>query len=143
MTVRRINDSETQAASLLEKECLYFPWSKSELDSFIKNDHAVYLVAFDGESISGICSATMGAGECSIDNVAVSPLCRRRGIASLLLRELFDIAKQNDCGTAYLEVAEDNEPAITLYNKFGFITVGRRPHYYGNTDALLMKTEEI
>ncbi len=143
MTVRRIKDDETLSASKLEKECLFCPWSKSEIDSFIKNEHSVYLVAEKDGVIAGICSATVGAGECSIDNIAVGKEYRRSGIASALIESLFDFSRRNGCDEAYLEVAEDNENAIALYKKYGFFTVGRRPHFYGNTDALLMKSEEI
>lgn len=143
MTVRRINKDEAYEASELEKQCLFFPWSQKEIESFIVNEHSVYLVACENGVIAGICSATVGAGECSIDNLAVLPSYRRRGTASKLLERLFELSKENGCTEAYLEVAEDNEGAISLYKKHSFITVGRRPHFYGNTDALLMKSEEI
>lgn len=143
MTVRRINPNEAEEAARLEKECLFFPWSKNEIISFIASPHSFYYAAFEDGVMVGILSASVGAGECSIDNVAVHPSCRRRGVGSELIKELFCAARNEDCRSAYLEVAEDNVGAIALYGRFGFTSVGRRPHFYGKTDALLMKSEEI
>ena len=43
-----------------------------------------------------------------------------------------------------LEVATKNKAAINLYDKFGFLVVNTRKHYYDNDDAYLMarKSEE-
>lgn len=44
-----------------------------------------------------------------------------------------------------LEVRESNIAAISLYDKFGFSTIGTRKKYYqdNNEDALIMFTENI
>ena len=39
-------------------------------------------------------------------------------------------ALKQDIEALFLEVAEDNEAARSLYQKFSFATVGRRPNYY-------------
>jgi ribosomal-protein-alanine N-acetyltransferase len=35
----------------------------------------------------------------------------------------------------FLEVAEDNAPALTLYERFGFVKVGERAGYYRRADG--------
>ena len=44
-----------------------------------------------------------------------------------------------------LEVRISNEPAIKLYEKYGFTSLGKRRAYYqdNNEDALVMWTENI
>lgn len=43
------------------------------------------------------------------------------------------------CSLITLEVNECNTPAIHLYEKFGFINLGKRPKYYDNKyDAYIM-----
>ena len=44
-----------------------------------------------------------------------------------------------------LEVRVSNEPAISLYSKYGFKSLGTRKGYYqdNNEDALIMWTENI
>lgn len=141
--IRHILPEETYAAAELEKSSLLVPWSQSELTLFLKNEHAIYLGAFAGGLLVGICGCYAGAGECSITNIAVSESFRQRNIATRLLRTLLDKAKARGCEKAFLEVADGNMAAIKLYEKFGFKITGRRKGYYKNTDALLMTLEEI
>jgi [ribosomal protein S18]-alanine N-acetyltransferase len=96
------------------------------------------LVARIGSVIAGFCSwRQTSSDEAEILNLAVDPLCRRRGVASALLAEVTDSAR----GAVFLEVAEDNSTAIALYRKLGWTNVGTRPGYYnqGSTNAVVMK----
>ena len=72
-------------------------------------------------------------------NVAVDDRLRRQGIATALLERLFDDADQP--GEQYtLKVRPSNEPAIALYESFGFKRAGLRKGYYHDNkeDALIM-----
>ena len=62
--------------------------------------------------------------------LAVDPASRRRGIGSLLVRDFLANAKEGGATNAFLEVAEDNIPAISLYKREGFEAEGRRRDYY-------------
>jgi [ribosomal protein S18]-alanine N-acetyltransferase len=63
--------------------------------------------------------------EREILNLAVDPVFRRMGIATELLR-----GELSYRATHYLEVRESNLVARKLYQKLGFIEIGRRPEYY-------------
>lgn len=71
--------------------------------------------------------------------VAVHPQDRRRGVARALLARLVRWSREVGATRIELEVAEDNVPAVRLYETSGFVPVGRRPGYYhGKRDAILM-----
>jgi len=70
----------------------------------------------------------VAAGENEVLNLAVDPRGRRRGIARGLLQQAFVALG----GSWFLEVRESNWPAIRLYQRLGFIDVGRRPGYYSD-----------
>ena len=74
-------------------------------------------------------------------NVAVHPDHRRKGIAEALVLALCADLKARDNVCLTLEVRASNEPAKALYEKLGFIQVGRRPNYYHNPkeDALILR----
>ena len=63
--------------------------------------------------------------EREILNLAVSPSCRRSGIASALLASLL-----SQPATYFLEVRESNLSAQALYARFGFTELARRARYY-------------
>ena len=76
-------------------------------------------------------------------NIAVAPAYRRQGIAETLISMLIVQLKERGSNSLTLEVRVSNIPAIGLYQKLGFIQVGRRPNYYRNPkeDALILRKE--
>jgi L-phenylalanine/L-methionine N-acetyltransferase len=70
---------------------------------------------------------------------------RRRGIGRALLRRAVEWARESDVTKLELHVFPDNEPAIALYESFGFVREGyRRRHYLRDgeyVDAVLMAFE--
>jgi ribosomal-protein-alanine N-acetyltransferase len=72
--------------------------------------------------------------------IAVTPQWRSLGIASWLLEKSLSVNKNKGIAKSFLEVRTSNIPAIGLYQKLGFKVIGRRPHYYSDTqeDALVM-----
>jgi ribosomal-protein-alanine N-acetyltransferase len=79
--------------------------------------------------------------EWEIENIAVTGAARRRGLGSRLVGELLDLVRSRGGKTVFLEVRESNRAARSLYEKWGFIEVGRRKMYYQNPaeDALVLK----
>ena len=76
-------------------------------------------------------------------NVAVDPARRREGVARKLVQALVTALNENGVHALLLEVRASNEPAKALYERQGFIQVGRRPNYYRNPkeDALILRKE--
>jgi ribosomal-protein-alanine N-acetyltransferase len=76
-------------------------------------------------------------------DLATHPQCRRKGLSGILMNELLRKLRDNSCLVIYLEVRASNEPAISLYKKYGFETISTRKDYYKKPveDALIMKLE--
>lgn len=80
--------------------------------------------------------------EAEIISVGVAPIARRTGTGTALMQMVENDVKQCGAKTIFLEVDEENTPAIELYKKCGFTNAGLRPHYYENGhDAIIMKKE--
>ena len=62
-----------------------------------------------------------------------------RGFGKKLLKELLEILKEKGIKAVFLEVRENNAPAIRLYEKNGFRVLGKRRGYYSGEDALIME----
>ena len=136
MTIRRLDAAALPAAAEIEKACFSVPWTEGMLAGELAE--GLYLGAFEGETLVGYCGMRSVLDEGYINNVAVLPAFRRRGIARALLTEL----EKNAEGLAFLtlEVRESNLAAQALYVSLGYLPVGRRPRYYErpSEDALLM-----
>ena len=65
-----------------------------------------------------------------IHNIAVSPACRGRGVARLLLSHVFNFGNRLELGTYTLTAVHSSEP---LWSRFGFRVVERiRLKSFGN-----------
>lgn len=73
-------------------------------------------------------------------SIIVAKEYRKRGIGSLLLNNLIHLAKEQfRLEVLYLEVYEGN-PALTLYQKFGFKEVGYQQYFIKEDGQYLGKT---
>ena len=59
---------------------------------------------------------------CGITDVWVSPEARGTRLGYAVMAALLDWAAERGAGTAYLQVRADNEPALALYERLGFVT---------------------
>lgn len=85
---------------------------------------------------AGFAIARVAADEAELLSLGVLEAFRRKGIASALLAHVIDHVASRGAKKVFLEVAEDNEPALTLYTANGFTRVGRRPDYYRSRDGV-------
>ncbi|MCS6784157.1 MAG: ribosomal protein S18-alanine N-acetyltransferase [Candidatus Caldarchaeum sp.] len=75
-----------------------------------------------------------------IVSIAVLPNYRRKRIGEELVRRaVHALANEYGCEEAYLEVRVNNNPAIQLYKKLGFVTKEIQRRYYADgEDAYVM-----
>lgn len=121
-------------------------WSKESFMNELANELARYYSAFDENgNLVGYAGCWQILEEVHITNIAVSPDFRRNGIGEKLLRQIIDDCYENKAKYITLEVRVSNAPAIGLYEKYGFKSLGVRKGYYqnNNEDALIMWTENI
>lgn len=120
----------------IETACFKTPWSFDSIQADLcQNEHAFYFVAEDDDGLVGFCGIHIVLDEGHIMNVAVLPEYRGKGVGEALLRTMMSYT-----GLAYytLEVRVSNRSAISLYTRLGFESVGIRPEYYIDEDALIM-----
>ena len=132
--------SHLEQIARLERECFSSPWSEEMLAQELYNDNASYVVA-QGEdgTVLGYGEVRAILDEGTLEKIAVAPAYRRQGVAEAILGAYIRFG-QAHLAFLTLEVRESNAPAIALYEKLGFQTVGRRKNYYReeHEDALLM-----
>jgi len=137
--VRRLRFRDVPAVGRIEREAFGTPWRAREFAFELSKPSGICLAAVVETGLAGYLVSCRQGPLWNLRNVAVAPAHRRRGAASALLRALLD-AEAVAGSHVVLEVRESDRGAITLYERFGFRVVGRRPTYYGDDqeDALLM-----
>ncbi len=95
------------------------------------------------EIVAGYICTWLIKGELHINNIAVVPAFRRKGIGRQLLQAALDMARKEGLHRAVLEVRASNLSAQRLYEGFGFRVVGIRKGYYSmpREDALIMRLD--
>lgn len=115
------------------------PWGEAEIAALLDGPGGFALIADDDGPAGFILCRAIG-GEAEILTLAVDPAARRRGLGKALVEAAAGVALEKGAEAFFLEVAEDNAPAIGLYQGARFVWAGRRPKYYGGvTDALIMR----
>lgn len=139
--IRQATIKDVEDIYEIEKLCFPDPWSRDALTYELEeNPRAFYIVAdLDGQVV-GYAGLWWIEDEGHITNVAVKPGYRNRRIGEGIISVMIDFTSKEGIKHHTLEVRRSNDPAISLYEKFGFRTEGVRKRYYRNNgeDALIM-----
>jgi ribosomal-protein-alanine N-acetyltransferase len=148
MTVIYGKLTPSDAARCAELEAQLFegddPWPERAFIAELNAKHIHYVAARTDDKLVGYAGiARLGRSrpyEYEIHTIGVDPAYQGQGIGRRLVTELLEIASGS---VVYLEVRTDNEPAIKLYESFGFVNVGVRKRYYraSGADAYTMKRD--
>lgn len=141
VTIRQATVNDVEDIYEIEKLCFPDPWSRDALTYELgENPRAFYIVADIGGKVVGYAGLWWIDDEGHITNVAVRPGYRNRRIGEGIISVLIDFTAGEGILHHTLEVRRSNEPAINLYEKFGFRVEGVRRGYYLNNgeDALIM-----
>ena len=120
------------------------------IQRFQNNKNDIMLVALDNGRI--IANASLEASRVqryshrSELSITVLRKYWGMGVGSRLMEIMIDFAKKNGIELLYLEVRADNERAISLYEKFGFIKNGEIPKFFkinGEYFGCVIMTQEL
>lgn len=112
-------------------------WSERLVSDEVASDRHVVLMA---DSLTAYGAISLAGDVADLDRIAVLPTSRGQGVATDLLTELVDRARDLGADRMLLEVAADNAAAIGLYEANGFDTISTRVGYYaGGVDAHVME----
>jgi ribosomal protein S18 acetylase RimI-like enzyme len=87
---------------------------------------ALALVRVDGEA-AACAKATTFDGYTYLSSIATRDMFRGHGLAGLATRHVLAAAGAREAGRSYLGVFSGNEPALRLYTRLGFASVGESP----------------
>lgn len=136
--LRRMRPSDLPEVLSIEQQSFSHPWLESTFQGEIQNtgiSHPIVAAAGPDRRIIGYVLYWLVGDEMQINNVAVHPDWRRRGVGERMLRAVMEDAKDSGARVAVLEVRASNAAARTLYEtKLGFGFVAVREDYYTHPD---------
>lgn len=125
-------------------------WTDGEIEQLLSHRNTVGLVLrkprSEGGTPVGFIITRNAADETEVLTIAVKPNWQGYGCGRRLMTALLERAHHDRARSVFLEVDENNLPAIGLYKKLGFEVVAERPGYYTKPDgsrgkALVMRRE--
>lgn len=148
--IRYAVPSDLDAISDLESRIFSDAWTRRSIEESLKQEYVTILTAVvkeetsEGgklqtaeesdaaakETIAGYLICYRMINEGNIVRVAVDPTIRRQGVGRLLMEEILKVGEEMGLTEYSLEVRVSNEPAIGLYESFGFLSEGIRKRYY-------------
>jgi [ribosomal protein S18]-alanine N-acetyltransferase len=95
-------------------------------------------VAVDRGHVVGYVSVMYVGDSGDLLRIAVAATHRRLGLASRMLTRVLDQARERGLQQVVLEIAADNEAALALYARHGFVEIDRRSRYYRSGGAAVV-----
>lgn len=140
LRIRALELSDLDGIEAIEQRAYATPWSRSMFASELAKPTSICLGAFEGEELAGYVINSRYVDAWHVMNVAVDPGRQGRGVATALLRHLFELTADDERRGYTLEVRVSNDGAIRLYERLGFEARGIRRGYYTDNreDALIM-----
>lgn len=126
MTPRVLRAPDAQAMARVHALCFDKPWPTLDMTVHVWRDLCLGI----GDPLSSFAILRSSDIDAEILTVATDPAARGRGLAGDVLRVAIDRYRRAGLRHIFLEVAEDNDSARTLYKRLGFTPIGRRPAYY-------------
>ncbi len=133
----------------IEQESFSIPWTRNLfLSEFRSPKVSTLMVAMSDTAIRTVIAYLIYwhvGDEMHILNLAVTPSCRRQGVARKLVLAAIRRAHKKGARRAYLEVRISNTSAMKLYAALGFTGISVRRDYYDAPveDAVVMALAEL
>jgi ribosomal-protein-alanine N-acetyltransferase len=141
--IRRMKEDDLPAVRTIEALSFSNPWSDSTFLGEIQNTPVSFplvVLRKPSDKVIGYIIYWHIREDVQVNNIAVHPDFRGKGIGEALMRHVIDRVRKNGATFMTLEVRLSNAAAVTLYKKLGFDILGTRKNYYTNPDedAFLM-----
>lgn len=147
--IRPMRLDDLEQVQIIDRASFSMPWPPSSYRYELEENQFSFLFVAEHtreagkQRVVGMIVVWMIMDEGHIATLAVLPEFRRKGISQRLLKAALVESVGRGARLATLEVRANNRVAQSLYRRFRFEVVGRRPRYYQDNqeDALVMTVD--
>jgi len=141
--LRRAQMQDAPRLARLHGEGFAYGWSSADFEAMLaeRATWADCLISqgIFGAVVTGFAISRMAAGEAELLTITLDEEVRGKGLSARLLAHHAGNLRRAGVETLFLEVAEDNAPALALYKRLGFEEIGRRKGYYASAPGAARK----
>ena len=130
MILSDLTKDDSQKAALLHQQVFFKGWTAADFLELLKEPliHGRKITA--NGALGGYILWREIGHEAEVLTLVVAPSFQKQGLGTLLLNNLISHLVQKEVTHLFIEVAEDNGPGRTFYEKNNFIYLGERQNYY-------------
>lgn len=141
VAIRVMTDADLPAVIDIEHASYTMPWGDDTFRGLLRRSDAEALVAERNGRVIAYAIYWWVLDQGELGNIAVTGTERGSGIGEAMVRTVLERAVRRRIREMFLEVRPSNPTAQRLYERLGFVQVGRRRHYYvrPTEDALVMR----
>jgi tRNA threonylcarbamoyl adenosine modification protein YeaZ/ribosomal-protein-alanine acetyltransferase len=133
-SIRLVTNDDLAGLAVIHGESFAAGWDEQSIGTSLGLPGAAALVVELAGIVYGFVMYQHIAGEAEILTLCVSPNFRRQHFGDQLLGGVIAKLRTEKVTKLFLEVAADNQAALSLYGRFGFARTGLRRGYYQRQD---------
>lgn len=142
--IRPVETRDLAPIARLECQLFQRPLTRKDLESLLARPAGCgFLLEGGGSEVASYILFMNAGATADVVSFGTDPQAQRGGLASRLLNAALQRLAESGVEDVLLEVAVDNEAALALYERAGFVETARRTDYYqrphGVTDAIVMR----
>lgn len=141
MEIRVASKLDLDSIVEIEEESFSVPFKRDDILYELENNpfSKTLVIEDEDKKIYGYIIFWITFDSATINRIAVRKNKRNMGFAGFLLQNAEKMWKENDVEMVTLEVRASNIPAISLYEKYGFLKITVKKQYYEDgEDAIYM-----
>jgi ribosomal-protein-alanine N-acetyltransferase len=141
--VRPLLSADLNQVMRIEIDVYPFPWTRGNFEDALRAGYTAWATMHGPGSMIAYAVAMLAVDEAHLLNLSVARPFQRQGYGWRMLEWIAQCTRDYGARSLLLEVRPSNEPALRLYQRYGFERIGVRPGYYpavgGREDAVVMR----
>ena len=142
--ISRMSPADLDEVSAIETLAYEFPWTRGNFEDALRNGYIGLCMRDVRGELMGYSVLMPVVDEMHLLNLCVAPAAQGAGAGLALLIEAVRVTRHEKLFSVLLEVRPSNQRAVRLYERFGFVAIGRRRNYYPaaqrkREDAIVMR----
>lgn len=129
---------------VIENDVYPYPWTRGNFLDSMYSGYQNWSVREASGALAGYFLLMMAVDEAHLLNISVRRDLQGYGVGRMQLDKIASLAKEHGMRSVLLEVRPSNQHAFAVYQRYGFVEIGRRKGYYPSTggsreDAIVMR----